>query len=602
MNDLDLLRAYEPVVHYTYGESFFPIAVDGYLRRCSLWQMDADGERREIASRGEVSADNLGRLAVQASPGGETYLRFVAEPLTAAEYQKWASREDRPVFHAPSRLARVGLVARLVSSLMDVSLLVRGAIPGGTAAAAEIQCRELRAQDPRDVYYGRVIRDGGYTVLHYIFFYGMNDWRSGFKGVNDHVADWEQIFVYLAESPDGDLALQWVAYASHDFFGDELRRRHDDPALTLVDGRHPVVYAGAGSHASYFLLGEYLTGYRPPFLDPLVPVGSALRHVWVNTLRQGESSASRGDVNTLFSIPYIDYARGDGVAIGPGQARQWTPVLLDGQSWVEDYRGLWGFDTGDPLGGERAPAGPKFTRKGAVRLSWYNPLAWAGLDKVAPPRQTIPDLERRIGALEAQRAELGVSLTAQETLVRDRQLDVAALAGSEVTQALQHSQVEALAREQATLQGLARQRMEIDETLAALRGLLARRQAGDWGPPDAHLKHPHAPEPPLPPWSRALDVWAAISGAALALVLVATFTLDAVRWYIWLPVVLGLLLGVEAALSRRLAAFLVNVTVGLAAVTAVILLLNYWRWALVGAVLLLVWTIARDNLREVFAR
>ena len=37
MTDLELLRKFEPVVRFTYGEYFFPCAVDEYVRRCSLW-------------------------------------------------------------------------------------------------------------------------------------------------------------------------------------------------------------------------------------------------------------------------------------------------------------------------------------------------------------------------------------------------------------------------------------------------------------------------------------------------------------------------------------------------------------------------------------
>lgn len=601
MNDLDLLRAYEPVVYFTYGEHFFPTAVDGYLRQCSLWSLDAQGNRMQVAAEGDVTAGNLGRLAETAA-GRETYLRFQAEPLNAVEYQQWLSRPGRPVFRAPSRFARVGLVSRLASSFMDVSLLVRGAVPGGTAAAAEIHYRAIQAEDPRDVYYGRVVRDGGYVVLHYVFFYAMNDWRSGFKGVNDHEADWEQIFVYLAENQSGGLSPQWVAYASHDFVGDELRRRWDDPSLTLVDGCHPAIYAGAGSHASYFLPGEYLTGFRPRFLDPLVPIGMAVRRFWADTLRQGDAGQTRRDVNTLFSIPYVDYARGDGVAIGPGQARQWSPLLMDGQDWAETYRGLWGLDTGDPLGGERAPAGPKFNREGVVRLSWYNPLAWAGLDKVSPPLRAVPDIEHRMATLETQRSELDSAIATEQEGVRYRELEVAALAGDEGAKALYETALHRLAREQAALQGLTRQRLEVEETLAALRQLLAQRQAGDWGRPDAHLKHPHRPEPPLPPWSRAVDVWAAVSGAVLVLAVVAAVVFGSVYWYLWIPLVIGILLAVEAALRARLVAFLINVTIVLTFVTVFILLLNYWRWALVAGVLFLVWTILRDNLREVVGR
>ena len=58
----------------------------------------------------------------------------------------------------------------------------------------------------RPTYYGRVIRDGGWTVLHYMFFYAMNDWRSAFGGVNDHEGDWEQIMVFC----DGGATASWI--------------------------------------------------------------------------------------------------------------------------------------------------------------------------------------------------------------------------------------------------------------------------------------------------------------------------------------------------------------------------------------------------------
>ena len=50
---------------------------------------------------------------------------------------------------------------------------------------------------------------------------------------------------------------EWVAFASHDFHGADLRRRWDDRTDLELEGLHPVVYAGAGSHASYFKAGEY---------------------------------------------------------------------------------------------------------------------------------------------------------------------------------------------------------------------------------------------------------------------------------------------------------------------------------------------------------
>ena len=84
----------------------------------------------------------------------------------------------------------------------------------------------------RCVYYGRVVREGGYVVLQYLFLYAMNDWRTTFSGVNDHEADWEAVIVYLAETRDG-LRPAWVAVSSHEGAGDDLRRRWDDPDLRM---------------------------------------------------------------------------------------------------------------------------------------------------------------------------------------------------------------------------------------------------------------------------------------------------------------------------------------------------------------------------------
>ena len=100
------------------------------------------------------------------------------------------------------------------------------------------------------------MRQSGWTICQYWFFFAYNPWRSGFNGVNDHESDWEMISVYLYED-GGRLVPEWVAYASHDFHGADLRRRWDDRDDLELEGQHPVVYAGAGSHASYFRAREY---------------------------------------------------------------------------------------------------------------------------------------------------------------------------------------------------------------------------------------------------------------------------------------------------------------------------------------------------------
>jgi len=87
---------------------------------------------------------------------------------------------------------------------MRASLLLRGRVPGGLVAAAELGTREY-LEPGRCTYHGRVVRAGGYTVLQYWLFYVFNDWRSTFAGVNDHEGDWELVCVYLSDDEDGRL-------------------------------------------------------------------------------------------------------------------------------------------------------------------------------------------------------------------------------------------------------------------------------------------------------------------------------------------------------------------------------------------------------------
>jgi hypothetical protein len=462
----------------------------------------------------------------------------------------------------------------------------------------------MRAADPRYVYYARVVRQGGYTILHYVFFFAMNDWRSSFYGINDHEADWEQCFVYLVEDPASPQGLKplWVALASHDYSGDDLRRRWDDPELTLVDGVHPVIFAGAGSHAAYCVRGEYLTGIEPKALVPLRNAAVTLRKLWVEKLAQGDSSGTREEVRNFFRIAFVDYARGDGVAVGPGQPNAWSPICLDSEAWVDAYRGLWGVDTEDPFGGERAPAGPKYNRDGSVRLSWYDPLAWAGLDKVPPPAEAPAVLKQRLADLQTERAALEESTAAVRQEAREAELQAQALGSSQYRQGVYKAQASDLAGVQEKLRTQTARLQSLNESEDACRQMLERIERGDLGDPQAHLHHQHRPEPPLAAQSRLLDLWGAISGALVMVVLLLLAIYVPANWYVWIVLSILIFLGVESWLRGRLSNYLLNVTIFLAIVTVVVLLFSFWRGALLLGVLAVAFIMMRDNLRELLRR
>ena len=114
-------------------------------------------------------------------------------------------------------------------------------------------------------------------------------------------------------------------------------------------------------------------------------------------------------------IPYLDYARGDGRVIGAG-GEPWDAVVIDDSTpWVGGYRGLWGLDTGDRLGGERGPAGPRYERDGTVRPSWADPVGWAGLAKVAPnPAVEREYVQARVAQIDGRLEELEVYSLAKQ--------------------------------------------------------------------------------------------------------------------------------------------------------------------------------------------
>ena len=198
----------------------------------------------------------------------------------------------------------------------------------------------------------------------------------------------------------------WFCAAAHDEKGDDLRRRWDDPRMEIIDG-HPVVYPGAGSHATYLERGEYIMLLPFPGERNIRGPLDLIRRMWRDTLAQpdpGDLAARRASARSAsrsWTTPAATAWPSGRAATSSGRRSS----ISDEDGWVDRYRGLWGLDTGDRFAGERAPAGPKYTRTGTVRQSWHDPLGFAGLDKVAPPSQAIPVLEARIAELAAKHGD-----------------------------------------------------------------------------------------------------------------------------------------------------------------------------------------------------
>ncbi len=606
--DETLLRRFEPVARYTKGDRFFPMDAEAYVRACSLWVSRPGEEDACLVPHGMLTLDRLAEPHRDGF-GAVHYLRFTdSQEFKDMIRQNARRRRDaRKDFRTGrGRLARVGYVSRIMDTLFSLTLLARGRVPGSTAAAGRTAYANILAENEHYRYHGRVIRQDGWIVLQYWLFYAFNDWRSGFFGANDHEADWEKVFVYLSESPSEEVTPEWTAYSSHNYAGDVLRRRWDDPELEKV-GEHPVIHVCAGSHSNQYAAGEYLTEVELSFLSPLTRALGAARTFWRKTLRQYEGDdAEPGQQNatpTIFRVPFVDYARGDGLTIGPGQEKEWSPPrLLDNPipDWASNFRGLWGLYTRDPFEGEDAPAGPMYNRDGSVARPWYDPVGWAGLDKVPNLTETLQTVREQQVMVVKRRVALQAEIEEKSRVLKGLGVESAAARGQPHLRSLyeeHRERIEELSEEVDRL----RARVAADGVVAeSLESYADRLRAGERGPARAHISYAQTPasETKLRA-SRLAEAWAAASVGLMLIVfvLVATYERGAYLTFA-LAGSIALFLSVEAGFRGRLTNLVTSATIGLAVVAALVVFYEFFWNIVVAAVLLLGVYILWDNLRE----
>jgi hypothetical protein len=82
MDDLELLKTYEPVMRYAKSERFFPMAVEPYLEKCSLFPSGPTGTAELFGYLNEPLVGRIGQLKSH-----EYFLRFVNKPLN--DFDAW---------------------------------------------------------------------------------------------------------------------------------------------------------------------------------------------------------------------------------------------------------------------------------------------------------------------------------------------------------------------------------------------------------------------------------------------------------------------------------------------------------------------------------
>ena len=325
MNKLELVRKYEPVLLFSKNddgvdEKFFPCAVDHFIAESRLYHR---GKKKPIELPGGLNLDTIADIPTSESI--HYYLSYTADRLVKQSPSTWewlqydglarfsvsSSDEEDDEFSDEELLEGGDDSFGLVDKVTQTQQLP----PEVTdMAIAQYQpYTDFNKYPP--VYYYRLMCNRGYLVLQYWFFYVYNDWGTTHGGMNDHEGDWELVTIFL----DGQTPVH-AAYAAHT----EGLRPYKWDDIQKYRGSHPVVYVGAGSHASY-------------------------------TKKKAHRTA----------MVLKDYAYGNSdIKIGPGTDIAWgEPVNIARERWAHTFAGRWGsifkrFGSETVAQGTRGPQSP----------------------------------------------------------------------------------------------------------------------------------------------------------------------------------------------------------------------------------------------------
>ena len=324
--------------------------------------------RRRRARRGAACAPGeltpTGQRPGQRGGRRELWLRFVERPLGRSEYRAWRRdrRRARPAAGAAgsprSACSPGSSMRRCGCRCCCVDVCLAGRRPRRSRNTGPGPARTCP-------YYGRVTRDRGFIALQYWFFYAMNDWRSTFAGVNDHEADWEQVTVFLPDPPDLPAARS----------GWPFPRSTRSATICAADPTIPTWSGGTPTRSSSPALGRIgglPAGRLPGHRRAARAWTAARRHcaTWPGCFCRGHARTPAPPLG----IPFIDYRRGDGPGVGPGEAKKWRPVpRRRPDALAAGLPGLVGTGHPRPVRRRARLAGPRYERDGSVRLCWSRP-------------------------------------------------------------------------------------------------------------------------------------------------------------------------------------------------------------------------------------
>jgi hypothetical protein len=126
MNDSELLKKYEPVLRFAKSERFFPMPVEPYLEKCTIFPSGPQGVLGLLTTLSSESlVTRIGKLQ-----SGEYYLRFVNDPLIDSDiWIWWGALSAAAVSLSWFFLGRLGVEGAVSLSLLAALIIFIQASP-----------------------------------------------------------------------------------------------------------------------------------------------------------------------------------------------------------------------------------------------------------------------------------------------------------------------------------------------------------------------------------------------------------------------------------------------------------------------------------------
>jgi hypothetical protein len=272
-------------------------------------------------------------------------------------------------------------------------------------------------------------------------------------------------------------------------------------------------------------------------------------------------------------------------------------------AWVSNYRGLWGYYAQDPFSGEDAPAGPRYNRDGTVRHAWFDPLGWAGMEKVVPPTEQLLMLQKRQKEIQDDIQKLEVAIIQDQERIYHKSLDLAAV---EDIKHLREESLEIrreLEEESEKLREERRKLTVLNSKLNRFETLALEVAEGQMPSIRSHIRHVHRPQSKRTlRLSGLAEVWAAVSIGIMMITVVLLIVFARQFLLLGLGGMLLVIVGIEAAFKRRLSSLVRWIAIFLAVGAFGILLYEFFWYFVLAVAMVTGFYMIIENLRELSAR